>query len=388
MRTIAIVSRSLFPNQQSLFDALSGLLKPHDLEIRYGVMLGVERERSWSLGESAVSVRPELIGSGRSIRILDKEVSSPFGVTAWLKKLAPCAVVVTPASEIGNFVALRAARRMGVPAIGLTLGVRERHFGWIDGIRLLASKRIHRAFCKRLDYAFTDGTKAARDVRNLRVLDEGRIVVVRHNIDDRKYWIHSQAERMARSRRFRRAHDLGDSFCFSYVGQLIRRKGVDLLVRGFEAIAPGNPAVKLVIVGRGPLRAECLRLRDAHPGRVLVLDRISDDAMLDFYCASDCVVVPSRFDDWANVISECVCTMTNVISSDGAQAAFDLLDPAAVFESGSLSGLTNAMERAVASSPEPGAPSSRQEAYARDWSLAASAEAWKEALLKVISSPP
>lgn len=387
MRTIAIVSRSWFPNQQSLFDALSGLLRPHDLEIRYGVMLGVERGRPWTLGESAVSVRPELIGGGRSLRILDKEVSSPFGVTSWLEKLAPCAVVVTPASEIGNFVALRTARRMGIPAIGLTLGVRERHFGWIDGLRLRASRRIHRAFCERLDYAFTDGTKAARDVRNLRVLAEERILVVRHNIDDRKYWIHSQAERAERSRRFRQAHNLGDSFCFSYVGQLIRRKGVDLLVRGFGAIAAAHPAVKLLMVGRGPLLAECLRLRDAHPGQVLYLDRISDDAILDFYCATDCVVVPSRFDDWANVISESVCTMANVISSDGAQAAFDLVSPAAVFESGSLSSLTRAMERALASAPGPDAALSRQQAYAREWSLAASAEAWKEALLKVISNP-
>lgn len=388
MRTIAIVSRSWFPNQQSLFDALSGLLKPHDLAIRYGVMLGVERGRLWSLGESAVSVRPELIGSGRSIRILDKEVSSPFGVTAWLENLAPSAVVVTPASEIGSFVALRTARRMGVPAIGLTLGVRERQFGWIDGFRLWASKRIHRSFCGRLDYAFADGTKAARDVRNLGVLGNDRIIIVRHNIDDRKYWIHSQKERAARSRRFRQAHNLGDSFCFSYIGQLIRRKGIDLLIRGFGKIASGNPAVKLIIVGRGPLRGECIHLRATHPGQVLYLDRISDDTILDFYCASDCVVVPSRFDDWANVISESVCSMTSVISSDGAQAAFDLVSPAAVFESGSLSGLIVAMKNAMASHLEPNAALSKQEAYARDWSLAASAEAWKEALLKVVSSPP
>jgi len=48
----------------------------------------------------------------------------------------------------------------------------------------------------------------------------------------------------------------GGAVVFGQVSSLIERKGIDILLRGFELISRQEPAARLVIVGDGPQRRE------------------------------------------------------------------------------------------------------------------------------------
>jgi glycosyltransferase involved in cell wall biosynthesis len=80
------------------------------------------------------------------------------------------------------------------------------------------------------------------------------------------------------------------------VRRLVRRMGIDILLRAAARVAGGGPRFVLAIGGAGPERAELeslareLRITD----RVRFLGRIPDEELPDLLRAADLVVVPSR----------------------------------------------------------------------------------------------
>jgi glycosyltransferase involved in cell wall biosynthesis len=108
---------------------------------------------------------------------------------------------------------------------------------------------------------------------------------------------------------------------FVVAGQLIPRKGVDMLL---DACA-GLPAAgwSLEIYGSGPelgrlvQRTDRLRLAD----RVRFHGVVPQDALRAILAAADCAVVPSRFEGWGMVVSEALGAGTPVICTERCGAA-------------------------------------------------------------------
>jgi phosphatidylinositol alpha-1,6-mannosyltransferase len=82
------------------------------------------------------------------------------------------------------------------------------------------------------------------------------------------------------------------------VGRLVRRKGVDTVLRALPAIAQNGPDVAYVVVGTGPDRPRLERLA----ARLGVLDRVrfvgevNHDRLPLYYSAADLFVMPARED--------------------------------------------------------------------------------------------
>jgi glycosyltransferase involved in cell wall biosynthesis len=79
-----------------------------------------------------------------------------------------------------------------------------------------------------------------------------------------------------------------------YVGQLVRGKGVDVLLR---AVSRTRAAVRLAVVGDGPQGGE-LRALAAGLGiaaRVTFVGRVAPDAVAAFYRRARCLALPSRW---------------------------------------------------------------------------------------------
>ena len=136
-------------------------------------------------------------------------------------------------------------------------------------------------------------------------------------------------------------------------GQLIRRKGIDLLVRACGEL----PATgwRLDIYGDGPERqslehvVRTLQLS----GRIAFHGVIPSDQMHSALAKADCTVLPSRFDGWGTLVNESLAAGTPVICTTACGAAAIVTDGklGSVVQSGRSAPLARALADAVARGP-------------------------------------
>lgn len=109
-------------------------------------------------------------------------------------------------------------------------------------------------------------------------------------------------------------------FRFIFVGGLVERKRVDLLIEALSGLA--DRPFDLEIVGDGPERVRLeSRAEEVLPGRVTFSGTISMDTAIDRIAAADCLVLPSDHDGWGAVVSEAQINGTPVICSSQCGSA-------------------------------------------------------------------
>lgn len=109
-----------------------------------------------------------------------------------------------------------------------------------------------------------------------------------------------------------------------YVGSMIGRKGLDLLM---PALALVDPQIKLVIVGEGS-EENALREQITELGlteRIQFKGFLEGDAITECYENSDVFIIPTREDCYGLVILEAMCASLPVIASKYADGAFDIM---------------------------------------------------------------
>lgn len=109
-----------------------------------------------------------------------------------------------------------------------------------------------------------------------------------------------------------------------YVGSLIKRKGVDLLI---DALSNVNENYKLTIVGDGPEKERLIK----QATRLNIIDKIDfvgfkhEDDLKKYYIKSDIFILPTREDCFGLVTLEAICAEMPVIVSKYADGATDLV---------------------------------------------------------------
>lgn len=169
-----------------------------------------------------------------------------------------------------------------------------------------------------------------------------------------------------------------------FVGQLITRKGVDLLL---DAMAQADSErCTLTVVGGGEeeSRLRALSRQLGLSQRVSWAGVKSMSEMASVMRTADFLVLPSRFDGWGAVASEALIAGTPVICSDSCDCAGVVAASGAgrVFQSGSVSGLTGCIQHAIADGP----PSDQTRAQTRQWARCLTADADAQYLLEVIEA--
>lgn len=142
-----------------------------------------------------------------------------------------------------------------------------------------------------------------------------------------------------------------DQFRLLFVGSLIERKRVDLILDALPAL-PGS--VRLDIVGDGPLREALEDKAEAHSaGRVTFHGTKEMKEIPEFLLGSDCLVLPSTHDGWGAVISEAMILGTPVVCSNGCGASIVVQASGfgRVFEKDSLEGLQVALMEQIREGP-------------------------------------
>ncbi|MEI6239041.1 MAG: glycosyltransferase [Planctomycetia bacterium] len=113
-------------------------------------------------------------------------------------------------------------------------------------------------------------------------------------------------------------------FSLAFVGQLIPRKGIDLLFRALATL--GELPWRLEIAGTGPLEPMLRDMATAEgiSDRITWHGSLPNQAVGAMLASCDLLVLPSRFDGWGVVVNEALSAGTPVVCSDACGAA-DLL---------------------------------------------------------------
>ncbi|HET7312395.1 MAG TPA: glycosyltransferase [Mycobacteriales bacterium] len=114
-----------------------------------------------------------------------------------------------------------------------------------------------------------------------------------------------------------------------FIGRLVSKKGVDVLLQAFATVAATRPATRLDIVGTGPLLADLTELAATRgvADRVTFRGAVPHDEVLDLLADARVLCLPARVapdgdvDSMPLVIKEAMARCTAVVASDAGGVA-------------------------------------------------------------------
>jgi glycosyltransferase involved in cell wall biosynthesis len=285
------------PYQRELFFALHSDGRM-DLQALYFTPSAFDR--NWSMPPLSGY---EKILPGTTIGLLGPSAHLNPGILAVLRQAAPDVVVISDYSAPTAQIAMRylnAARRPWV-FWGEVPGFRTRG-------RLGTLLRRH----ARL-YPIASGAAAIAAIGS-QAVDAYRALFPKIPIFNVPYFCDLEKFRRAAGARHKQGKTTVDVL---FSGQLIERKGVDVLIRAFIRVSGQIPQLRLQLLGTGPAlpaltKLVPLELRE----RVQFLGFRQSDAMPEIFAAADLFVLPSRHDGWGVVVNEALGAGLPIIVSD------------------------------------------------------------------------
>lgn len=146
-----------------------------------------------------------------------------------------------------------------------------------------------------------------------------------------------------------------DGVTFLFCGQMIPRKGIDLLLGAFDRLVFEGGDVRLRLVGREAELPQWLRkVSTAARERIAYEGFHAPEDLPRCYVDADVFVIPSRHDGWGVVVNQALASGLPVLASDQVGAACDLVESGVnglLFPAGDGEALYRAM-REVVSHPE------------------------------------
>src|SRR5262249_30030341 len=114
---------------------------------------------------------------------------------------------------------------------------------------------------------------------------------------------------------------------FLFCGQMIRRKGVDLLLVAFDRLIALGFDARLLLVGReADLPKFLATVSPATRLRIRYEGFQTPERLPQYFAMADVFVLPSRYDGWGVVINQAAAAGLPIITSDAVGAGFDLVE--------------------------------------------------------------
>ncbi|MCR9200673.1 MAG: glycosyltransferase family 4 protein [Planctomycetaceae bacterium] len=118
----------------------------------------------------------------------------------------------------------------------------------------------------------------------------------------------------------------GDVVRFLYCGQLIERKGVDLLCTAFERLIKEGTSAQLTFAGEGPLRQDLAERLSPEVARHVDFRGFVEVAQLpEVFKDHDVFILPSRHDGWGVVVNQAIGAGMPAIVTSAVGAGNDLV---------------------------------------------------------------
>jgi glycosyltransferase involved in cell wall biosynthesis len=114
---------------------------------------------------------------------------------------------------------------------------------------------------------------------------------------------------------------------FMACGDLIHRKGIDVLIKAFRLASESVPRIKLTIVGDGSERETLAEsIQDQWRELITFSGAVSFSERVTAFAEADVFIHPSRHDGWGVVIQEAMAAGLPVIATRETGAAYDLVE--------------------------------------------------------------
>lgn len=209
-----------------------------------------------------------------------------------------------------------------------------------DGLRVPLRKVAYRysalRWRKRLAFVLVTGTRGAKQYQNLGMPEELLFPFA--------YSVQSPVEL---GRQGGATTERGFGVRLLFVGKLVARKGVDLLLQALTRLS--EHAWALDVVGDGPLRPQLQQMAETCgiQDRVRWRGNLENSEVRSLMAETDILVLPSRYDGWGAVVNEALAAGARALVSDACGSS-DLLETrrhhGRVFRAGSVRSLEHALE--------------------------------------------
>lgn len=120
-----------------------------------------------------------------------------------------------------------------------------------------------------------------------RGVDENKVTLVPNSVDINKF------VKVDRDLALQRKIGLDpDDFVFGYIGSFVEYEGLDDLIYAFDKVAKEIPKAKLLLVGSGNVKNKIIEIaqRSTNSNKIIILDRIPHEEVLNYYSLLDVVV--------------------------------------------------------------------------------------------------
>ncbi len=340
---VAVIVNTIVPYTRPLFERLA---QRDECELLVVSETPMERDRHWDPEEDlpfehvlldswTVDLAWLARGSGFRTRF-DTYLYAPRHPLRPLAAFAPDVVVAGGGgiwSSPANIAALAARRRRGWAVLPWWGSFTRPHPTWA---RRLADPWV-KYFMRSCDACLVHGTRHARDLAEMGV-DPNRTVLAPITA-----LVPERPPRRDSTRTGRRTR-------FLFVGRLIERKGLDVLLRAFARFDGGE----LWIAGDGPIEGAVAEAAAGDP-RIRLFGHVAGADLDELYRQVDVLVVPSLYEPWGLVVHEGLAFGLPVITTDQTGAAYDLIDSGVngyIVTAGSAEGTAEAMRSVADWTPE------------------------------------
>jgi glycosyltransferase involved in cell wall biosynthesis len=234
-------------------------------------------------------------------------------IRAWTKDRPDIVQVVTE-GPLG-LAALRAARKLGIPAISdfhtlFDHYTRYYKMGWMQGMAEGYLRWFHhQSLATLVPTNALRETLAAHGYHDLKVIGRG--------VDTERF---APAHRSSALRKTWGVDD--DTPVALYVGRLAAEKNLDLAIEAWHAMRSAHPGCRMLFVGDGPMRQA---LEAAAPEALFVGSKKGAE-LSAHYASADIFLFPSLSETFGNVTQEAMASGLAVLAFDHA-AAGTLIQP-------------------------------------------------------------
>jgi len=243
------------------------------------------------------------------------------GISTLIKNSDAELFVIVGYIGLTNQVAMRTLNRLGRKWVfwGEVPGLHKR--GWLGSqIRRL----LQRPLLKAAGIAAV-GSRAVAAYQDL--MQAGNPPCVFRNIPYHCRLDEFEAQAAEQGSRRAEGSEYEGGLRFLYCGQLIERKGVDLLCRAFCRLVGSGVDATLTLAGEGPLRPTLEHsLTDECRDRVVFTGFQTVESLPAIFGRADCFILPSRHDGWGVVVNQAVAAGLPVIATQAVGAAIDLVE--------------------------------------------------------------
>lgn len=302
---------------------------------------------------------------GKGMTLLGGRIHWNGRITSALREDAPDIFVITGYSSVTSQLAIRRLRQQNKPWIffGERPGVRDRR-GPGRLVRSVAMKTALRSAC-----AISAVGSLAAEAYLERCGNRKPIYNIPYYTDTSLFQ-DCPAQPGSQGGRLR----------ILYCGQLIERKGVDLLLRSFLRAIRIFPEMTLDLVGEGPLRP---RLEASVPNdmreKITFHGFSAVEDLPNHFSRADLFVLPSRHDGWGVVVNQALAAGLPVIASDAVGAAQDYVanqGAGAIIPAGDENALAAALESFAANPAEIRVCANFAKTVAKELTLERGIERW------------